>query len=118
MTDKPTAYGYMRVPKNASDDEVRALEEQIMIYAERCGLDLRGIHEEHDNGVILLEPMAKILEEDGVGHVIVPSLENLSTHMAVQIAMIQVIHAAGAALHNVAAATGDPDDAPAGDHDQ
>lgn len=116
MTDKPTAYGYMRVPKNASDDEVRVLEEQIMSYAVRCGFDLRGIHLEHDDGVIMLEPMAKILDEDGVGHVIVPSLENLSTHMAVQIMMIQVIHAAGAALHNVAAAT--DDDVSADDHDQ
>ncbi|MFG2377627.1 recombinase family protein [Streptomyces sp. NPDC048504] len=114
MTESPTAYGYMRVPKDASDNEVRALEEQIESYAQRCGFDLRGIHEEHD-GVLMLDLMARTVQEDNVKHVIVPSLENLSTHLAVQVVMVQMIHAAGAALHNVSAAAGDADDSRAGD---
>lgn len=117
MTDAPIAYGYMRVLKEASDDEVRALEEQIERYAARCGLDLRGIHYERD-GVLMLDLMAETVSECDAKHVIVPSLENLSTHLAVQVVMVQMIHAAGAALHIVSAADDDAGDSGASRHDQ
>ncbi|MFD4785795.1 recombinase family protein [Streptomyces sp. NPDC058459] len=106
MTTKPVAYGYMRVRQDTRDTDLRAIEEKFKRYAERNGFELRAIVEE-DDGVLKLDRFVHTVRQENVAHVLVASLDQISTQPAVQAVLVQLIQAAGAAVHTVRAEQAD-----------
>ncbi|WP_407561237.1 recombinase family protein [Streptomyces sp. 184] len=94
----PIAYGYLRVGTDGTGEQVRRLEDGIRAYAEHRGLALRGIYRETGSG-LRLDRMASTVQGAGATHVILPSLEQITNHLAIQAAVIALLHVVGARLH-------------------
>lgn len=84
----PLAYGYLRVTQDLADDEIRQQEQGLEKLAEAEGFCLTEICYEYQPGYYgtfyhLLGEMKWAAVRDGQArrcHVVVPSLDHLSTH--------------------------------------
>lgn len=83
MKKEPIAYGYMRVRQEASDQELKLIEDRMHAYADARGLRLTYTHYEWGPG---LQPhyLIRRLIQDDVRHVIVPSLMQITEHPLMQ----------------------------------
>ncbi|WP_146073736.1 recombinase family protein [Amycolatopsis sp. CA-126428] len=85
----PRAYGYMRVPSDVPDDKVRKLENQVVAYAENCGLRFVGFFFEfHCGSREAFDDLVAELVRADVHHVVVPSLRHLAHNRLLQERML------------------------------
>ena len=97
-SEKEPAYGYLRV-LDLPDDEVEVLEKQLYEYATARGLVLLGIRKERYRLLRIGEFTAWLLERE-VQHLIVPSVERVTTHPIARMLFCQAVYLdAGAELH-------------------
>ncbi|EKX60612.1 hypothetical protein [Streptomyces ipomoeae] len=99
MKEKPIAYGYMRVRKEASDQELKLIDDRMHACADAHGLWLTYTHYEWGSGI---EPhrLIRRLIKDDVRHVIVPSLVQITEHPLMQFIVSESITLdAGALLY-------------------
>ncbi|MGH1552467.1 hypothetical protein ACRAWF_11185 [Streptomyces sp. L7] len=100
--EREPAYGYLRLI-DVPDDEVEVLEKQLHEYAEAHNLKLLGIHKGRYRLLRLGELTAWLLERQ-VQHLIVPSVEHVTTHPIAQMLFCEAVYLdAGAELHEVGA---------------
>jgi hypothetical protein len=83
MTSKPIAYGYVRVRTEASDQELKLIDDQLRVCADTHGLWLTYIHYEWGPGI---DPqrLLRRLARDDIHHLIVPSLMQITEHPVLQ----------------------------------
>ncbi|WP_411080862.1 hypothetical protein [Streptomyces sp. cmx-18-6] len=99
MTDNPIAYGYVRVRPDVDEEELRLVENELGKYAEAHGLELDCIHYEDGPGIRPGRLVRRLLR-NGVRHVIVPSLAQITEHRIVGESVEEAIEwDAGAVLH-------------------
>lgn len=85
----PRAYGYMRVPCDVPDDKVRQLENQVVEYAENCGLRFVSFFFEfHCGSREAFDDLVAELVRADAHHVIVPSLRHLAHNRLLQDQML------------------------------
>lgn len=83
------AYGYLRV-HDASREEVAMLVKQLKEYARTHKLSLREIYREHHR-VLRIGHLGDWLVEGGVQHLIVPSLDHVSTHPIARLVFCEAV---------------------------
>lgn len=99
MTEKPIAYGYMRVREDASDQELLLIEDRLHDYAETHGLRLVHTYYEDGPGISPNRLVRRLIRDD-VRHVIVPSLVQISEHPLLRLLVSEAISLdAGALLY-------------------
>lgn len=92
------AYGYLRI-FDSSAEEVAILEKQLDEYARSHNLSLRQVRQEKYR-VLRLGQLATWLIEGGVQHLIVPSLDHVTTHPIVRLVFCEAVYLdARAELH-------------------
>lgn len=92
------AYGYLRV-LNLPDGEVEVLEKQLDEYAKAHNLVLLDVRKERYRLLRLSEFTAWLLERD-IRHLIVPSVEHVTTHPIAKMLFCEAVYLdAGAELH-------------------
>ena len=92
------AYGYLRVI-DASDDEIEVFEKQLDEYAKAHSLVLLDVRKDRYR---LLRPgeLAAWLIEQDIRHLVVPSVEHVTTHPIARMLFCQAVYLdAGAELH-------------------
>lgn len=88
-TTAPRAYGYMRVPSDVPDNKVRRLENQLVAYAEKCGLSfVRFFFEFHCGSHEAFDELVEELVRADAHHVVVPSLRHLAQNGLLQDQML------------------------------
>lgn len=97
MNELPIAYGYMRVRREADDQELQLIEDEMRRFAVAQGLRLVYIHYESGPGI---SPgrLARRLIRDDVRHVIVPTLAQITEHPLLQTIVAEAITLDGGAL--------------------
>lgn len=97
MNELPIAYGYMRVDRNADDQELDLINDRMRKCAEAYGLRLVDTYYEWGPGI---EPhlLVRRLIRDDVRHVIVPSLVQITNHRLMQLIVSELITLDGGAL--------------------
>lgn len=99
MNELPIAYGYMRVRQEASDQELKLIDDQLHAYAEAHNLWLTYTHYEWGLG-ISPERLVRRLIRDDVRHVIVPSLTQITEHPLMRLVVSEwITWDAGALLY-------------------
>jgi hypothetical protein len=103
--EREPAYGYLRV-LDLPDGEIEVLEKQLHEYAKAHNMVLLGIRKERYR---LLRPgeLAAWLIEQEAQHLIVPSVEHVTTHPIARMLFCQAVYLdAGAELHEACGETG------------
>jgi hypothetical protein len=78
---KPLIYGYLRVTEDLEDDELQHLERGIEKLAEAEGFCIPETRYEHQPGYYTtFYQLTAELKQAQESHLIVPSLDHLSTH--------------------------------------
>jgi hypothetical protein len=77
MTDKPKAFGYMRLPPDADDRALIYIEDGILRFAEAHGLRLLHTYYEAGPGISPNRLIRRLIRDD-IRHVIVPSLAQIT----------------------------------------
>lgn len=106
MKKSPIAYGYMRVRRDASDQELKLIDDRLHACADAHGLWLTHTHYEWGPGI---EPhrLVRRLIQDDVRHVIVPSLMQITEHPLMRLMVSEWITLdAGALLYEASAVSG------------
>lgn len=99
MTSTPIAYGYVRVRKEASDQELKLIDDQLHAYARAHNLWLTYTHYEWGPGISPGRLVRRLIRDD-VRHVIVPSLMQITEHPLMQLLVSEWITLdAGALLY-------------------
>jgi hypothetical protein len=83
------AYGYLRTLDN-SVEEVALLEKQLDEYARSHNLSLRQVYQDKYQ-VLRVGRFATWLIEGGVQHLIVPSLDHVTTHPIVRLVFCEAV---------------------------
>ena len=83
------AYGYLRA-LNLPDDEVEALEKQLHEYAYVHSLKLLEIRKDQHR-LLRLRELGVWLFEKQVQHLIIPSMEHITTHPIVRMLFCEVV---------------------------
>ncbi|MGJ5826014.1 hypothetical protein [Streptomyces ossamyceticus] len=83
MKEKPIAYGYMRVRKEASDQELKLIDDQLHAYAQAHNLWMTYTYYEWGPGISPHLLVRRLIRDD-VRHVIVPSLVQITEHPLMQ----------------------------------
>lgn len=87
---QPLIYGYMRVASDAPDDEFDRIEQQMRRFAEVEGFCYAMTFYEHQNGSqAAFNELAEELKRAEAHHVVVPSMNHISTHPILLCHMIQ-----------------------------
>lgn len=77
----PLAYGYMRVPADLPDHQVKALEDRLMAYADQQGYTFAGFFFEFQCGMATaFNDLIEELRRTQAPYVIVPSLRHVAYH--------------------------------------
>ncbi|OKJ98981.1 hypothetical protein AMK34_10380 [Amycolatopsis sp. CB00013] len=85
LVTKPLAYGYMRVPRDVSDDKVRRLERAIMRFADGQGLYFVSFFFEfHCGSREAFDELITELVRAQARHVVVPTLRHLARNGLLQ----------------------------------
>ncbi|MFJ6984471.1 MULTISPECIES: recombinase family protein [unclassified Streptomyces] len=85
---KPLIFGYMRVPDDMTDEEVRRKQDDMTLYAEVEGFTLATVFYEFMDGAInVFSEMAEAVKRAEAGHVIVPAYRDLALTRPLQEAM-------------------------------
>ncbi|MEX3101453.1 hypothetical protein DF268_30300 [Streptomyces sp. V2] len=86
---KPLIFGYMRVPDDMSDEEVKRKQDGMTVYAEANGFALATVYFEFADGRVdaFAETVEAILRAES-HHLLVPSYRDLAFSRALQDAMI------------------------------
>ncbi|GAB3362689.1 recombinase family protein [Amycolatopsis echigonensis] len=88
----PRAYGYMRVPCDVPDNQVRKLENQLVAYAKTHGLQfVRFFFEFHCGSREAFEELVAELVRTNSHHVVVPSLRHLAQNGLLQDQMLDYL---------------------------
>lgn len=99
---KPLIYGYIRVTADLADDEVQQLECGLAKLAEAEGLHLTEIRSEYQPGYYgTLHELARELKRTTERHVVVPSLDHLSTHPLLREQLVRRLDEAGVRVWTV-----------------
>ncbi|KUO18816.1 hypothetical protein [Streptomyces dysideae] len=99
-SEKEPAYGYLRLI-DVPDDEVEVLEKQLREYAHAHNLRLLDIHHDRGRGLSVGQVVA-MLQRGGIQHLVVPSLEHVSSHPIVRMVFCEAVYLdAGAEVHEV-----------------
>ncbi|MFE7456248.1 hypothetical protein [Streptomyces sp. NPDC057554] len=99
MTDTSIAYGYARIRTEVDEDELRLVEKELSTYADAHGLDLARIYYDDGPG-IAPDRMVRRLTRDGVHHLVVSSLEQITDHRLIREMVEEAIEGeASAVLH-------------------
>lgn len=81
LVTAPLAYGYLRVPGDVPDHEVKALEDQVMDYAGQLGCTFAGFFFEFRSGMATaFNDLIEELRRTRALYVIVPSLRHVAYH--------------------------------------
>ncbi|EOD69363.1 recombinase family protein [Amycolatopsis vancoresmycina] len=81
----PLAYGYLRVPADAPDHQVKALEDQLMDYADQQGCTFAGFYFEFNGGMTTaIDDLIEELRRTRAPYVIVPSLRHVAYNRLLQ----------------------------------
>lgn len=83
------AYGYLRV-LGASLEEVALLEKQLEECAKAHNLSLQKIHHEQHRA-LRVGGLADWLLNDGIQHLIVPSMEHISDHSIARLVFCEAV---------------------------
>lgn len=83
------AYGYLRV-HDASSEEVKLLEKQLKEYAQEHKLNLRQIYRER-HSALRVGGLGDWLVEGGVQHLIVPSMDHVTTHPLARLVFYEAV---------------------------
>ena len=98
----------MRIADNMHDDVIEIILNRIYEYANNYGLELDEIHFEYGTGRTDVRALRSFLRRKGATHVIIPSIEQITEHIAVQAAVTStIVLGAGAMLHQTAEETRD-----------
>ncbi|MFI9332054.1 recombinase family protein [Kitasatospora sp. NPDC052868] len=95
---RPLIFGYMRVPDDMPDEEVKLVEDQMLAYAEAQGGALGAVFHEFVHGSLsAFEELVRAVEQSGAPHAVVPSYRDLALTRALQDVMIlRIEYATGA----------------------
>lgn len=86
---RPLGYGYVRVPPDLPDEDVRCLELGVRALADVYGLRLVGIYSEFQPGYYgVFAELITELRRSGARHVVVPSLDHLSRNPYLQALLV------------------------------
>ncbi|MFD9889345.1 hypothetical protein ACFWY9_08390 [Amycolatopsis sp. NPDC059027] len=86
----PRTYGYMRVPCDVPDEKVRKLENEVIAYAETCGLRfINFFFEFHCGSREAFDDLVAELVRTDSHHVVVPSLRHLAHNALLQDIMLE-----------------------------
>lgn len=86
---KPLIYGFMRVPGEAADEEIRQIELALLRFAEAEGFYLAAIFHEHVPGShAVFGELLNELQPAQAHHVVVPSLRHLASHPILRTSML------------------------------
>lgn len=81
LTIPPLAYGYLRVPADMPDQQVKAMEDQLMDYADQLGCRFGGFFFEFRGGLAAaFNDLLEELRRTRAPYVIVPSLRHVAHH--------------------------------------
>ncbi|NUL28425.1 recombinase family protein [Streptomyces lunaelactis] len=87
---KPLMYGYIRVASDAPDDEVDGIERQMRCFAEAEGFSYATTFYEYQNGSqAAFNELIQELRRAEARHVVMPSLEHLSSHRILCASMVE-----------------------------
>ncbi|MGW5336380.1 recombinase family protein [Streptomyces bauhiniae] len=97
---KPLIYGYLRAPDETSDDELDRLVSELQRYAEAEGFCYATTFFEIQEGSrSAFEELVAELRRAEARHVVVPSLDHLSSHQLLCDHMVERLeHAANACV--------------------
>lgn len=86
---KSLSYGYVRVPPDLADDDVRRIELGMRALADSHGLRLVGFFSEFQPGYYgVFGELITELRRSGARHVVVPSLDHLSRNPYLQTLLV------------------------------
>ncbi|MYU10655.1 hypothetical protein GTZ78_08095 [Streptomyces sp. SID8361] len=109
MTEKPIAWGYVRLRDDTDDQELILIEDGIFKFAEAHGLRLTHTYYEEGPGISPSRLVRRLIRED-VRHVIVPSLVQITEHPLMQLLVSEAITLdAGALLYETSEVHGRAD---------
>lgn len=93
---KPLIYGYMRITEDLEDDELHQLERGLekLVYAEESSLT-KTCYERQPGYYGTFYELTQELKRAQARHVVVPSLDNLSTHPLLREQLLMRLAAAG-----------------------
>ncbi|WP_216587744.1 hypothetical protein [Streptomyces brasiliscabiei] len=97
MTSTPIAYGYMRVRREATDQELKLIDDQLHAYAQAHNLWMTYTYYEWGPGISPHLLVRRLIRDD-VRHVIVPSLVQITEHPLMQLLVSEAITLDGGAL--------------------
>lgn len=98
-TVKPLMYGYMRAPDDVSDDELDRTVEEMQRFAETEGYCYATTFFEHQHGSrAAFDELIQELKRAEARHVVVPSLEHLSSHRLLCSSMVERMETSANAL--------------------
>lgn len=100
---KPLAYGFMRVPSGAEDEDIRQIELALKNFAEVKGFCFAAVFHEHVVGSqAVFGDLVKELQRAQAHHVIVPSVQHLASHPILRMSMLVHLELeAGASVHEL-----------------
>ena len=79
VAPQPLAYGYLRVPADMPDHQIKALEDQLMDYAGQQGCRFAGFFFEFHGGMaVAFNDLIEELKRTRAPYVIVPSLRHVA----------------------------------------
>lgn len=100
---KPLIYGYLRVDRDALDEDIRQIELALRSWAEQQGYSLARLFHEYDT--TLTRPAFTALIEEiarsEAQHVIMPSLSHLSTHTVIRRHLLDALEDTGTQVHTL-----------------
>jgi hypothetical protein len=109
VKELPTAYGYMRVRRDADDQELMLVEDRMRVCAASNGLRIVRTHYEWGPGLQPHQLVRRLIQND-VRHVIVPSLVQITEHPLMQLVVSEWITLdAGALLYEASSIYGQVD---------
>jgi DNA invertase Pin-like site-specific DNA recombinase len=90
MTVKPLMYGYMRAPDDVPDDELDRTVDEMQRFAETEGYCYAATFFEYEPGSrAAFDELIQELKRAEARHVVVPSLEHLSSHRLLCSSMVE-----------------------------
>lgn len=99
---KPLAYGYLRLSPEIDDGTVRVIELKLKQYAEALGFEFATYFYEDRSGCFSAwnELLTEVQRAD-VHHVIVPSLNHLTSHPILRLSLLQRAQEAKVEVHEL-----------------
>lgn len=96
---KPLIYGYLRAPDETPDEELDGLVSELQRYAEAEGYCYAATFFEYEPGSrAAFDELIQELKRAEARHVVVPSLEHLSSHRLLCSSMVERLEADASAF--------------------